>query len=679
MPCFGQFSEIWTNGELFAVDQMASQCYSASVERCVAVGVTPDTPSWWDYLLGKNRAKLLSVKNNIRNTYLAYIKPYPNMGTRLDTFFTDGLAFTNEIDLLTYCSLPTNSLDETPYFKSQYQSTTGGWFSCYTILTNLVWTKRVIEWSPWAITSELPVFDVWLRNPDYDIDPSFLDLLPKYTYSSNLAMYVWGVTGLRSDWSFAIWPYENNARGSWTTYPDSDTWATNMDVCWAGYTNSITLVTNLGGFNWNLAMKPYPVWQKPQEIGSFSRHRIGYSINTNTSGTNGIDSIWTNVWEEQELFGPYTDYLGFATNFYTYETNSIVITNYVVESTNYFMAPSNYLGTVATNLPMTSNATAYAEDAVVMFAGLFAGSRDVVAAVYHYVVHYFGATNVPHLYTTNVPAQSYNYTLIPTNVPQITTITNIIQWPGTNVFYEWEWVEHSGLETNYVFCPTSTVVTTNNGTLKYTCGAITIGAYPYILPYDRVKYYGNQEVVTYWGWPTNFTLPFERVIDYWITRESNTTVTLPPYSEQWNGYNIGAPFGYSNYVMYGESFGASTSTNEFTAFVWGAKYSYPDQPHLRFSTYPPWTSITSSLATVSGKYISGTQSGYGETHLDFFNVAYMCDYSSISNVAYNVHWAKDVVMTYPQLPNFTVAHGFQVGRCLAIERWNATTNGFKYR
>jgi hypothetical protein len=133
----GQFSEIWTNGDLFAVDQMASQCYSASVERCVAVGITPDSPSWFDYLLGKNRAKLLSVKENIKKCVSFPYIPRANVIDRIGTNYNYSVYFSGNAEFLTYCGLPTNCIDETPYFKSQYPETTGGWRNVMVMLTNL--------------------------------------------------------------------------------------------------------------------------------------------------------------------------------------------------------------------------------------------------------------------------------------------------------------------------------------------------------------------------------------------------------------------------------------------------------------------------------------------------------------------------------------------------------------
>ena len=146
LPCFGQFTEIWTNGNLFAVEQMASQCYSAGVERCVAAGVTPDSPSWWDYLIGKNHAKLVSVKANINACIPYCVRSVTNALSILQTttrpvwdgsLYAEGLSFSNSAHFLTYCGLPTNALDETPYFKTQYPSVTVVWQNVFVMLTNM--------------------------------------------------------------------------------------------------------------------------------------------------------------------------------------------------------------------------------------------------------------------------------------------------------------------------------------------------------------------------------------------------------------------------------------------------------------------------------------------------------------------------------------------------------------
>jgi len=49
----------------------------------------------------------------------------------------DSAVWTNDTHFLSDCALPTNAISETPWFKSQYASTTGGWVHCWLMLTNI--------------------------------------------------------------------------------------------------------------------------------------------------------------------------------------------------------------------------------------------------------------------------------------------------------------------------------------------------------------------------------------------------------------------------------------------------------------------------------------------------------------------------------------------------------------
>lgn len=168
VPCFGQFTDIWTNIDYFAVDQMSSQCYSASVERCVAVGVTPDAPSWWDYILGKNYAKLSSVKANIKAVRPYFVNSLTNALDLLKA--RDSAAWTSNPHFLLDCRLPTNSLDETPYFKSQYPNVTGGWYHTWIMLTNMTVSEDPGEYTPvsgnqnqwYGSSTNQPIYTNWV-------------------------------------------------------------------------------------------------------------------------------------------------------------------------------------------------------------------------------------------------------------------------------------------------------------------------------------------------------------------------------------------------------------------------------------------------------------------------------------------------------------------------------------
>lgn len=177
-----QFSEIWTNGDLFATEQMASQCYSASVERCVAVGITPDEPSWYDYILGKNHAKLVSVKNNIKECAAYPYIPVTNIVDRIGTNTLSSVYFSGSEEFLNYCGLPTNSLDETPYFKTQYSSTTGGWHSAMVMLKNLT---KAADYSPdFSFNST----SVWYGSASYATNTSMQDAWDAASSKINLQL-----------------------------------------------------------------------------------------------------------------------------------------------------------------------------------------------------------------------------------------------------------------------------------------------------------------------------------------------------------------------------------------------------------------------------------------------------------------------------------------------------------
>jgi hypothetical protein len=137
----GQDSGVFSN--YFAVKQQGEWCHSGRIERCLAAGIAVREPTFWDYWLGKNHAKLLNVKADIKRCIQYYVKPVANV---LDVLRSDGIAgliFSNEAHFLTYCGLATNALDETPYFKSQYPSVTGGWQNVMVMVTNM--TKTLVS------------------------------------------------------------------------------------------------------------------------------------------------------------------------------------------------------------------------------------------------------------------------------------------------------------------------------------------------------------------------------------------------------------------------------------------------------------------------------------------------------------------------------------------------------
>jgi hypothetical protein len=144
LPCFGQDSGVFSN--YFAVQQQGEWCHSGRIERCQAAGIAVTEPTFWDYLTGKNHAKLLNVKADIRACIPYYVKPVTNVLAVLESEGIAGLTFSNDAQFLTYCGLATNALDETPYFKSQYPSVTGGWQNVRVMMTNMLSSKIESSW-----------------------------------------------------------------------------------------------------------------------------------------------------------------------------------------------------------------------------------------------------------------------------------------------------------------------------------------------------------------------------------------------------------------------------------------------------------------------------------------------------------------------------------------------------
>jgi hypothetical protein len=117
--------------------------------------MTPDEPSYFDYLLGKNRAKLISVKNNLRAIRRYVVKHgLAGMDGTLSGVMKSNdfhiALYSNDAEWCASSGVPTNCLDPdpwwwtidadaTPLFKTQYASTSNGWFGVYRLLTNSLW------------------------------------------------------------------------------------------------------------------------------------------------------------------------------------------------------------------------------------------------------------------------------------------------------------------------------------------------------------------------------------------------------------------------------------------------------------------------------------------------------------------------------------------------------------
>lgn len=143
LQSFAQFGPYWTNGSLYSTEQMASDCYSASVERCSAARADVYSPAYEDYLIGKNYEKQIAIKSNIIGSLKYFIRPASNVVDALNGAGVASITFADNKDFLSYCNLPTNSLDDTPRYRSQHSNVTGGWHNIHVMLTNMTHTYSV--------------------------------------------------------------------------------------------------------------------------------------------------------------------------------------------------------------------------------------------------------------------------------------------------------------------------------------------------------------------------------------------------------------------------------------------------------------------------------------------------------------------------------------------------------
>jgi hypothetical protein len=151
----GQDSGIFSN--YFATEQMAQWCHSGRVERCAAAGIAVTEPTFWDYLTGKNRAKLLNIKTDIKACRPYLCKVTNDVLAVLTNSGITGMTFSNDAQFLEYCGLSTNALDETPYFKSQNPGVTGGWQNVRVMITNMVWMEK----TQWVINDVSGTVPLW--------------------------------------------------------------------------------------------------------------------------------------------------------------------------------------------------------------------------------------------------------------------------------------------------------------------------------------------------------------------------------------------------------------------------------------------------------------------------------------------------------------------------------------
>jgi hypothetical protein len=139
----GQFSGAWTN--YFATEIIAQEAYLCAQERAKVASTIFIEPSWWDYIVGKNHAKLVAVKDSIINMAANNYVNHTLADTNgcFDSVFATNDSFSavrfSKVALCRAAGIATNALDETPYFKTQNPSTIGGWHDARACLTTLQW------------------------------------------------------------------------------------------------------------------------------------------------------------------------------------------------------------------------------------------------------------------------------------------------------------------------------------------------------------------------------------------------------------------------------------------------------------------------------------------------------------------------------------------------------------
>lgn len=494
--------DVWSS--YFAINQMAAECYSGSVERCNAVGATPHEPSFWDYCLGENYAKMLAVKANIKavrpyfinhkladtnRSYLAY----------LATGSVDGIVWQSDTQFLADIGLPTNALEETPWFKSQYPETTGGWHNIMVCLSNQIVQKAVVDWHPnvWTnyvavedddyyindlpVISAYPLYD-WIAGALYltNIMPAY-DIAPFYgSWGDNV------VTGAGSTpllYAFNKNSYHENARGAWTTFSDPRTWSTNWTWTWDAWFTSLTAGTNdwpspptqvESGMYWTNAFYAYMVKDRPRA------HLGGYATNQVPIDQYGT---FTNLVEVPVHTGWVAVQIGWYTNTEWLWGGYTIITNYqtnVTWASNWYSTTGSVLYCYATNyIPVTNQVPMEIEgrDAIIGFGTAFIGE--------HHHTNNAQFIPIPDITTNAVPVYTTK-TEVAEGWEMYPAETNIVV---TNLDAE-HWAEgrYFTIEPAYrddpLYGVTNELVTTNAVTntiyvWKYAAGATVLSGYPY--------------------------------------------------------------------------------------------------------------------------------------------------------------------------------------------------------
>ena len=153
----GAWSAEWDTPSQYAGAVYAREANSAAVERCQAAGGFSwaiKTNFYWCSLVHRQRAKLLNVKDNIKQSFPKFLKRDSAGEGGVFTGLTDenipGLFFADEYDFLDYCGLPSNWFASTPWLRLNHPSVTNGWIGTKVALEKLVSTYRRFGPAAWT-------------------------------------------------------------------------------------------------------------------------------------------------------------------------------------------------------------------------------------------------------------------------------------------------------------------------------------------------------------------------------------------------------------------------------------------------------------------------------------------------------------------------------------------------
>jgi hypothetical protein len=412
LPCFGQFSDAWT--DYFAVEIIAREAYSGSVERCYAASITPDTPSWWDYWLGKNRAKLISVKNNLKACRPYYMKSWlaDTNGSFIPYLSTngpvDGLTWSNDAEFLADVGLPTNYFDETPYFKLQYPSESNGWQGVKACLTNMVATKREAYWWTREIGSTNYIEGMGMFMQPYGGGPI-------YPMGS-------GVDGLLTldEWALVSTNYEANARGAWTDWFTREDYSPEPAYSWEGAKSGVMLaLTNTASIDWPIGNK----WSEVDYVRDMYGMHTWYDGHTTNNTISAVGQI-------QDILQPFSfgGYMRVKGAVYS-ERHSDSEKPHIVLGGSGF-----YIGEYATNYMGGSNVVVD----TYQYVSNISYSVEISSDTYYSNIFYptgtvVMATNVVGHYETNLHVMGLSYAgYIHTDVVAVITQLDMSVSVGTN-------------------------------------------------------------------------------------------------------------------------------------------------------------------------------------------------------------------------------------------------------